>query len=103
MTPEGIIKNQICHWLSLRKCLFWIQQAGKIPGRINRSKFLRNGISDILGVWEGKMLAIEVKVPGKKPSPEQVQFIDDVNAAGGIAFVATSIEDVVRELTRGKE
>lgn len=100
MTTEGIIKNQICHWLALQRCLFWIQQAGKIPGRINRSRFLRNGISDILGVWDGRLLAIEVKAPGGKLSSEQIKFIDDVNAAGGIAFVAYSIEDVVKNLLK---
>lgn len=97
-TPEGLIKNQICHWLALYSKLFWVQQAGKIPGRINRSRFLRNGISDILGVWDGKMLAIEVKAPGGKLSNEQADFLDKVNLAGGIGFVAYSVEDVIKAL-----
>ncbi len=53
------------------------------------------GVSDILG---GKMMAIEVKVPGRVPSLDQLQFIDNVNTAGGIGFVAYSVEDVIEKL-----
>jgi hypothetical protein len=39
-------------------------------------------------------LAIEVKRPGGKPTAEQQQFIDTINEAGGLAFVARSVEEV---------
>lgn len=93
---ESEIKREICDWLSYQraKCFFWIQQAGMIPGRINRSKYLRNGVSDILGVWNGRFLAIEVKKPGGKPSKEQLEFIDEINKHGGIAFIAYCLKDV---------
>jgi hypothetical protein len=42
----------------------------------------------------GRFLAIEVKRPGNKPTPEQQQFIDTINEAGGLAFVARSVEEV---------
>jgi hypothetical protein len=42
----------------------------------------------------GRFLAIEVKRPGGKPTPEQQQFMDMINQAGGLAFVAHSIEEV---------
>jgi hypothetical protein len=56
------------------------------------------GVSDILGVWKGRLLAIEVKRPGGKVSDEQQAFIDRVNKLGGIAFVARSVDDVIRGL-----
>lgn len=56
------------------------------------------GISDILGCWQGRMLAIEIKKPGGRISPDQQKFIDTVNAEGGIAFVAWSVDDVVKQL-----
>lgn len=98
MTPEGLIKRGICEWLETQGCFFWIQQAGKIPGRIGRSRFQRNGVADILGVWKGRLLAIEVKTKTGKLSSEQVEFLDQVNRFGGIAFAARSIEDCQREL-----
>lgn len=95
---ESQIKNQICQYLELIGVFFWIQSAGKIPGRINRSRFIRNGVSDILGVIYGRMLAIEVKKPGGRASKEQMEFIANVNAEGGIAFLAYSLEDVISKL-----
>lgn len=56
------------------------------------------GISDILGIYLGKMLAIEVKKPGGKLTPEQQRFIDRVKIEGGISFVAYSIDDVINGL-----
>jgi len=56
------------------------------------------GVSDIIGCKDGRMIAIEIKTPAGKVTPYQQRFIDRVNAAGGLAFVARSIEDVVEGL-----
>ncbi len=56
------------------------------------------GIADILGCYRGRLLAIEVKAPKGKVSYDQQRFIDNVNAAGGLAFVARSIDDVIAGL-----
>ena len=56
------------------------------------------GVSDILGCYKGRFLAIEVKTPGGRTSPEQERFLANVNDAGGIAFVAHSIYDVIEKL-----
>jgi len=63
------------------------------------------GISDILGCYKGRMIAIELKKPGwKPPKPtskaykhyrHQADFIDAVRRAGGVAFFAQSIDDVI--------
>jgi hypothetical protein len=42
----------------------------------------------------GRFPAIEVRRPGNKPTPEQQQFIDTINEAGGLAFVTRSVEEV---------
>ena len=56
---------------------------------------LVKGSSDLIG-WTatGQFLAIEVKTQNGRVSPEQQKFINAVNKAGGLAFVARSIEDV---------
>jgi Holliday junction resolvase len=56
------------------------------------------GVPDIVGIFQGKMLAIEVKAPKGKASEHQKFFIQAINRHGGIAFVARSIEDVIRHL-----
>ena len=56
------------------------------------------GSSDLIG-WtmiDGRAIftAIECKLPGKRPTAQQQQFLDAVTAAGGIAAVAYSVKDV---------
>jgi penicillin-binding protein-related factor A (putative recombinase) len=64
-----------------------------------RSKFLINGTSDILGIFRGKFLAIEVKRPSNKlRNADQDNFIENIKIHGGIAFYATSIDDVKKGL-----
>ena len=53
------------------------------------------GIADILGCWQGRFVAIEVKRPGGRTTPEQERFLEAVRRHGGIAFVARSIDDVI--------
>lgn len=42
---------------------------------------------DYVGCLKGIFFCIEVKAPGKKPTPRQNRRILDVRAAGGLAFV----------------
>jgi hypothetical protein len=70
---------------------------GDARGCYNHQKELEDfkGSSDIIGVAkDGRMIAIECKRPGKKPTPEQEFFLNEVKRRGGIAFVATSYEEV---------
>lgn len=56
---------------------------------------LCKGSSDLIG-WtkDGRFLAIEVKAPGKKPTDAQLNFIDKVNDAGGVAFCTDKVSDI---------
>lgn len=53
------------------------------------------GVPDIVGCYQGRMLAIEVKTDRGRVSEHQQRFIDNINAAGGLAIVARSIDDVI--------
>ncbi|MGE4259238.1 MAG: VRR-NUC domain-containing protein [Candidatus Babeliales bacterium] len=55
-----------------------------------------NGGADLIGIVDGIFLAIEVKIPGEKPSENQENFLQQVRANGGIAIVASDYEDVKR-------
>ena len=77
------------------------------------------GMSDLVGfrteyhpIWQdgkyprrpddetvARFLAIEVKRPPRQATAQQQEFLDRVNAAGGIGFVAWSAEDVRRRLS----
>lgn len=95
MTPESLIKSQIMDWLRVQPgCYARTIQLGGIGKRTNNSK----GISDIIGVWRSRFLAIEVKTKEGRVSPEQQEFLDCVNRCGGIAFVAKSLNEVIEKL-----
>jgi hypothetical protein len=57
------------------------------------------GCSDVIGqLTTGQFLAIEVKRPSGKTTPEQQAFLQQVAAHGGIALVARSADDVIAAL-----
>lgn len=61
------------------------------------------GIPDIICCWKGRFIAIEVKVGSNKPSKYQECKIKEINRAGGLAFVAYSIDDVINKLDVGNK
>lgn len=63
------------------------------------NKYQLTGVSDILGILnDGRFLAIEVKRQGNKPTENQINFMAGINAMGGLAFVAYSLDDVFSHL-----
>jgi len=60
----------------------------------------KRGVSDIIGIYKGKYLAIEVKTPRGKLSEHQEKFLQAVNLEGGIGFVARSVDDVINGLDK---
>lgn len=51
---------------------------------------------EMVGSTVAVFLSIEVKTPTGRLRPEQQQWLDAVQAAGGIAGVARSVEDAIR-------
>lgn len=101
--PESKIVKSILQYLHTVGVFAWRNNTTGVydPTRkIFRKKVVKRGVSDILGLHGGKFLAIEVKTKTGKLSPEQEQFIDDVNKRGGLAFVARSIDDVALALAK---
>lgn len=97
MTEEGDIKRLIMDYLKAQPMTYVrsIQIRGT-PGRTSQSK----GVSDIIGVWKGRFLAVEVKTKKGIVSVEQQEFLDSVKSCGGIAIVARSLGDVENVLNK---
>ncbi len=49
----------------------------------------KKGVSDILVVFKGILVAVEVKIGKDRLSPEQEGFMQNIQNAGGCAFVAS--------------
>jgi hypothetical protein len=74
MTPEGRVKAA---WL----------------------RFGKKGSADILGCLPGgRFLAVECKAEHGRLSPEQREFLSDIQALGGLAVVAKSYRDIDQAL-----
>ena len=83
---ESEIKREIRAYLRLRGIWHYNSWQGQ---------FSEPGIADLIGIYKGRYLAIEVKVPGRKATDKQQAFLDRVREEGGIGFVAWSVEDVM--------
>lgn len=46
----------------------------------------------------GRFVAIETKAPGKKPTPRQNRYLEEVKRAAGIAFWCDSYDDFLLEM-----
>lgn len=100
MTPEQLVKNTIMSWLNAQpQCfVFPVHTVGiydpikKIYRRPHKHHV--NGVSDIIGIYRGVPLAIEVKSAKGRVSEEQNKFLTRWHDEGGIAIIARSIDDV---------
>lgn len=107
---EHIIQNQILAYLETQPHIYAYRvNSGRIKTDAGRLVMLAPpGSADICGYISLEMpergrcavfLAIEVKADAKKqPTDLQQAYLDGVRQAGGCAFVARSVEDVVRGL-----
>ena len=60
----------------------------------------KSGNPDIICCLNGRFVAIEVKQPGKNPTELQKLKMDKITEAGGVAFVARSVSDVMTALSQ---
>lgn len=89
---ESTIQAEILQYLRWRRIPAWSTHSSR-----NRPE--TPGMADILGVLPGgRFLAIECKAEAGKASELQLDFMASVNAVGGLAFVARSVEDVQRAI-----
>lgn len=68
--------------------------------RSNKNPHKIKGVADILGIIDGKMIAIEVKSPKGRLSDEQRVFLVNVNKNGGIGLVSRSAIQTANELQK---
>lgn len=110
--PERAVLHACLEYLARKNVFAWRQNQGSMkmpnevdpanPFRRRKNRFIRfagvDGISDIIGIYKGRFLAIETKRVGKKPTKEQRDFLDAIEKGGGIAIVAFTVDDVINAL-----
>ena len=87
--PEARLSRQIMAALRERGAFVWKNHGGPT---------MMSGLPDIAGVWHGKFIAIETKMPGNNPSAIQERRIAEIRAAGGRVVVAHSVAEALTVL-----
>lgn len=79
-SPEGYEKDQICSYLDTIGCWYF---------KPYMAGFGKTGVPDIVGCWNGTFFGIEVKRPGKEPTPMQHRRLSEIMHNGGLALWGT--------------
>ena len=103
---EAAALVEVLKALRTHPAVAWCERMNSGAVRIG-GRFLRfgwPGCPDVLGqLNDGRLLGVEVKGPAGKLRPEQAVFLDRIRAAGGVAFMARDLRDVLRELQPTKD
>jgi hypothetical protein len=71
--------------------------------KVHGSIYQDAGTPDILGCHRGQMFALELKLPGKKPTPVQARTLARWEEAGAIAALVTSAEEALEAIGATQE
>lgn len=116
--PEQTIHFAVANHLRQRSAadLVWFhcpngaRFGGKNPamhGAIMKRLGVRAGVSDFILLHNGNFHALELKAPGGRPTESQLEFLSDVNRAGGYSVCAEGLDEAIcwletQGLLRGK-
>lgn len=102
-TPsEREVERAILQWLNYQpKCKAWKNKSTGTYDPVRKcfrrsnDPYSQKGSADILGIWNGKMLCIEVKSAKGRLTPEQKEFLSAMSSLGAICLVARDLQQVV--------
>lgn len=99
---EQEIQKTIIDYLRLKHYVVFKHHSTGSTIRDSKPVFFKygdRGIADIIACsTKGTFVAVEVKKKGGKPSPEQLDFLERVNRAGGLGILAYDLETVVTKV-----
>lgn len=104
---ESDVQTACLEYLRIRRIFHWRQNSGAF--RTQSGRWFKccsiKGVSDILGVLpDGRFLAVECKSEsGGRLSPEQKEFLSNINANGGLGVVVHSVDELANALELAKE
>ncbi len=98
---EAAALVEVLKALNTHAAVAWCERMNSGAARIG-ARFVRfgfKGCPDVLGqLKDGRMLGVEVKTKSGQLRPDQAVFLERIRGAGGVAFVARDLRDVLREL-----
>ena len=94
MSEANDLTNRILDFLYKNEAYGWrANSTGVFDARTGRFRTAaKRGVSDIIAVYRGRMIAIEVKIGRDRMSPEQIGFLKNVEHAGGLTHIARGFD-----------
>lgn len=94
---ESEIQKAIIEYLTLKRVFHYRNNSGGFKNEKTNHfyRFGTPGSPDIVCVFKGQYVGIEVKKPGGKQNPNQIQFQKDLEKAGGMYVLAYSLDEVI--------
>lgn len=86
-----------------------LAKAGGFFWRVGSSPYQKSGCPDILGIYQGHMIGLEIKTPeafkkkGNGCTANQIRFMEKMVAGGASVLVACSVAQVQEFLEELKE
>ncbi|MCX8667064.1 VRR-NUC domain-containing protein [Acetobacteraceae bacterium B3987] len=101
---EDRLHNQIAAYLKLAELpgFFWSsienRNNGRNEGGRRKRRGCKAGIPDILTIYQGRVLFLEVKVPKGRLHESQKERIPEIEQAGAGVAIVRSVDDVFHAL-----
>ena len=89
MTERDIVAAILRHLKARPRCFAWKTHGGM---------YGTAGIPDIIACIDGRFYAFEVKLPGGRLTRLQDVTLNKIKAAGGVAVMVTSVDEVKQAL-----
>ena len=98
---EGDLVRNIISALNIVGVKAWRCQSGMVKVKRAFMHLAPKGTPDVIGYVmrgpsAGRFVAVEAKLKGNKPAPEQLQWIADARVSGVLAGVAYSVDDALK-------
>lgn len=95
MSASNELTRKIIEYIFKHDGFSWRSSSTGIPTAQGWRSAPKIGTSDILGVYKGKILAIEIKIGKDKLRPEQDGFLQNIAHYGGLTFIAKDFDSFV--------
>lgn len=83
--------NNMLEKVIIKKLTKYLREEGWLCWKTHGSPYTPVGIPDLCALKDGIFIAIELKIPKKKPTPVQLAWIADINDHGHYAFWADNL------------
>lgn len=95
-TPESSVKAACMAWLARQQVFAYRNNTGAYKAEGRYIRYGHPGSADIIGLTKrtGRFLAIETKSSTGTQNDDQIAFMRNVRASGGLYIIARSLEDL---------